>query len=347
MRITVAIPGDMYRVTGGFIYEATVLRALRALGHDVTHLQLPAGFPDPTDAEIAETLALLRAVPSDVPILLDGFIPGTVPPEGLADVAAPLVPVIHHPLGMETGLPADRAAFLLENEAASLRHVARIVVPSPHTARLLTQQFGLNQGRIDIAPPGFAAFVGTGQSADPPLILSVGLLAARKGHDVLLAALSRLKDLDWQARIVGAIHDPAVADELRRLADTLGLTERVTFAGQIADAELAEAYGAASIFALATRFEGYGMVFGDAMRHGLPIVTCRAGAVPDTVGDAAHLVAVDDAHAFGAALRGLLEDPKSMRDLAGRSAAAGRGLPSWRDTGARIADSLRLAVTER
>ncbi|WP_099827926.1 glycosyltransferase family 4 protein [Oceaniglobus indicus] len=345
--IIFAIPGDMHRATGGFIYEATVLRELRMLGLHVEHLQLPAGFPDPTDDEIAETLRLLRAVPPDVAILLDGFIPGTVDPDGLASVVAPLVPIIHHPLGMETGLTPDRAAYLLRNEAVALRHARRIVVPSPHTARLLIDEFAIPEGKIGIAPPGFHAVDARPQPVTPPLILAVGLLTARKGHDVLLDALARISDLAWRAQIVGGTHEDAVADALRRQADTLGLSDRVRFSGQLRDADLDRAYDAASIFALATRFEGYGMVFGEAMLRGLPIVTCRAGAVPDTVGDAARLVAPDDAAGFAAALRDLLTDEAARERLAQRSATMGRALPRWRDTAAQVAASVRQAMIDR
>lgn len=346
LNIVFAIPGDMHRRTGGFIYESTVLSELRALGHKVTHLQLPAGFPDPSDAEIAETLALLQAVPPDAVLLLDGFIPGCMGANAMAQITAPVVAIIHHPLGMETGLPPDRAAWLLASEAAALRHMHRIIVPSPHTARLLTRDFHLNPAQIDIAAPGFDPVAGNMQPVDPPLILSVGLLAARKGHDVLIDALGQLRDLDWQARIVGATHDDAVAADLARRIGALDLSGRITLTGPLSQADLDTAYAQASIFALATRFEGYGMVFGDAMLRGLPIVTCATGAVPDTVGDAARLVPADDPRAFADALRGLLVNPAVRRSLADLSARRGRDLPRWRDTAARIAQTLARVVDE-
>ena len=337
MDVVFAIPGDMMRRTGGFIYESTVLRELRGLGHDVTHLRLPDGFPDPSGAEIERTRALLAAVSPATPILLDGFIPACIGAGALSTIPAPIVPIIHHPLGLETGLPEGRARELLTAEAAALARVPRIVVPSPHTKRILVETFALEAGRIDIAPPGFDRVTSVPVPTTPPTILSVGLLAARKGHDVLLDALSQLVDLDWRARIVGGTHDPAVADALFLRARDPALAGRVTFTGPVSDADLRAEWDATSIFALATRYEGYGMVFGDAMLRGLPIVSCASGAVPDTVGDAARLVPPDDPAAFADALRGLLTDAQARADLSDRSARRGATLPRWRDTAACVA----------
>lgn len=340
MRAVFAIPGDMDRRTGGFIYEATVLRTLRSLGHEIEHLRLPDAFPDPSPADIARTLELLGAVPAGTPILLDGFIPGTVGAEGMARLTAPIVPIIHHPLGLETGLPPARAAALIENEAAALAHAARIVVPSPHTARMLVERLGVVADRIAIAPPGFDMPGGRRRPADPPVILSVGILAERKGHDVLVDALGRLADLDWRARIVGAVHDRAVAEALAAQVAAAGLGARIALVGELGDADLQAEYAQAEIFALASRYEGYGIVFGEAMRWGLPIFACHAGAVPDTVGDAGWLVPPDDPAAFADALRRLLTDAPARKALASRSARAGAALPGWRDTAAIVAEAV-------
>jgi glycosyltransferase involved in cell wall biosynthesis len=75
------------------------------------------------------------------------------------------------------------------------------------------------------------------------------------------------------------------------------------------------------------------MVFGEAQRHGLPIVSCRTGAVPDTVpASAGLLVPPDDAPAFSEALRNILTDNDLRQHLAEGSTRAGRNLPTWQDT---------------
>ncbi|MGB3556207.1 MAG: glycosyltransferase family 4 protein [Jannaschia sp.] len=338
-----AIPGDMHRRTGGFIYESKLLQALRDLGHDVEHLQLPTSFPDPSSADIARTRALLSAVPADRPILLDGFIPGSVGPEGLAGISAPLIPVIHHPLGLETGLPTDRAARLIEAEGAALRHAAAIIVPSPHTAQAIVRRLGVDAARITVAPPGFDMTGGTRHPVVPPVILSVGLLAPRKGHDVLIGALAWIADLDWRARIVGAAHDPDLAACLTRRIAASGTDQRITLEGELTVAELQDAYAGATIFALATRYEGYGIVFGEAMKWGLPIISCHVGAVPDTVGAAGILVPPDDPTALACALRELLTDARQLKNLSTLSARAGAALPRWSDTAAVVARTVATA----
>lgn len=328
-----AIPGDIETKTGGYIYERNLLLALRALGRRVDHLILPASFPDPRPAEMTQAIAQMAAVPSDRPLIIDGLVFGAVETAGLATVRAPIIAMIHHPLALETGLAPERAALVRRREADNLALAAQVVVPSPHTAAILQAEYGVEGRRIFVASPGFGPADPIRLVSDPPLILSVGILAPRKGHDILLGALSRIIDLPWQGVIVGAPHDPQTAADLQAMCTGIGLGGRVRFTGQIDEDALHDLYRRATVFALATRYEGYGMVFGEALLHGLPIVTCRVGAVPQTVPDASGLlVPPEDAAAFADALRRLLSDPAECQRLAAAAASAGLALPDWADT---------------
>lgn len=330
-----AIPGDIDQKTGGYIYEKSLLLALRAQGRQVVHLVLPDSFPLAPDADVVETLRLLNTRPEDEPLILDGLVYGGIPTAVLAQVRAPLVAMIHHPVGLETGLPEATARMLCRREAANLALAAHVVVPSPHTARVLAADFGVPEGLISIAPPGFAAPDPRRARVDPPLVLSVGLMAARKGHDVLVEALAQVADLPWQAMIVGGIYDPSVAHDLAARIARHGLAPRIRLMGRMAEADLADLYTRATVFALATRYEGYGMVFGEALLHGLPIVTCAAGAVPETVPPGTGLlVPPDDAAAFATALGRVLADHALRAQMAAAATTAGTALPRWSDTAA-------------
>lgn len=333
-----AVPGDPGRMTGGTIYDRRLLDALRAEGRDVTPMALPEGFPDPGAAAMEAALDRLAAVPPDHALIVDGLAHGALDTDGLRRLRAPVCVMHHHPLSHEPGLPADRARTLAARERANLAHAAHVVVPSGHVAALLRGEFGVPDARLSIAPPGFdRPREGPAPAPDePPLILSVGLMARRKGHDVLMRALARIADLDWRAEIVGKPHEPGLQAELRRLRADLGLGARLRLRDGLDAEPLGDRYRAATLFALATRYEGYGMVFGEAMSHGLPIVSCRAGAVPDTVPEAAGLLVAPDApEAFAAALRRMLTEPATRRNAARAATVAGRALPGW-DEAARI-----------
>ncbi|TYR33242.1 glycosyltransferase family 4 protein [Mesorhizobium microcysteis] len=336
-----AIPGDITTLTGGYIYERRLLEGLREIGHDVRHIELAASFPAPATDDMVHAVEQLAALEPERALILDGLVYGSIDTAGLARVKAPIVAMIHHPLALESGLTAERADHLFRTERDNLALARHVLVPSPHTASILTSRYDVPPERITIARPGTDRPVASPSArlapAGPPLILSVGILHPRKGHDVLLEALSLIADRDWQAVIVGYAHDAAYAAALDDLVGLLGLGARVRLAGKVGKQELDDFYRAASIFTLATRYEGYGIVFDEALAHGLPIVTCRTGAVPETVpADTGLLVPPEDPNALAQALRSLLDDPRQRDRLARASAQAGARLPGWLDT-ARIA----------
>lgn len=335
--LALAIPGDIATLTGGYIYERRLLEGLRQIGHDVLHLELPASFPDPDPRDMERAVAVLAALPADRPLILDGLVFGAVDTQGLARVRAPVVAMIHHPLALETGLSPARRDHLFRTEYDNLRLARHVLVPSPHTRRILIDRYGMAPDGITIVRPGVDRPRLDPAPVSPPLILSVGILHPRKGHDILVKALSRLSDLDWQAVIAGNPWDTGHAEALRRQVAASPVAARITLAGLVTDDELQALYARASVFALATRYEGHGIVFDEALVRGLPIVSCDVGAVPETVPQGAGLlVPPDDPARFADALRSLVDDPARRRAMADAALAAGRMLPDWPQT-ARLA----------
>lgn len=339
--IAFAVPGDLETVTGGYIYDRRLIYELRSLGWTVDHIELPSGFPDPSPQEMAEALRLLRNISPRCPVIIDGLAFGALDIRGVADLPAPIVALVHHPLAKESGLSAAQRNTLFETERQNLSRVSRVLVPSPHTANILSSEYDIPLDRITIATPGIDQPNTRSQPITPPLILSVGIQLPRKGHDVLLQALSEIADLDWQAVIVGAPLDQEYASLLRGLCASLGLEGRVQLAGQLEQNALDELYQKASLFALATRYEGYGIVFDEALVHGLAIVSCDTGAVRDTVPiGTGQLVPPDQPQAFAAALRRLLTNPDQRQACATTSRLAGKLRPGWDNTARRVAGAL-------
>lgn len=329
------IPGDLNTRTGGYIYERRLLESLPEVGQPTRLIPVPSSWPYPTPQAEAELAARLAALPEGMPLILDGLVHASMDTALLAGLGRRTVAMLHHPAGLEAGLAPDVAQALIARETANLRHVDHVVVPSAHTRDILTAQFGVAQDRISIALPGFdrPAPLPSLPKATPPLILSVGIICARKGHDVLLDALARIAHLDWTAAIVGMTHDEDVRLALLEQRAALGLDGRVQFTGVIVPDVLDNLYRTATVFALATRYEGYGMALSEAQLYGLPLVSCAVGAVPQTVpAGTGILTPPDDPVAFADALASVLTDPALQTALRAKSASVGAGLPHWRDT---------------
>ena len=337
-----AVPGEINTVTGGYIYDRRLLEELRAAGRGMQLVTLPDSFPFPSPQEMDAAMHALLALPETCPVIIDGLAFGALDPARVGLIKAPIVALVHHPLALESGLPQDVQDHLWRTERDNLRHAAQIIVPSPHTREILSERYDVPAARIHVALPGIDLPVpdtwdATVAPQGAPLILSVGILHPRKGHDVLIDALALVADQEWHAEIVGNPWEKGHYDALQDRIRQAGLSDRINLAGRVSDEALEQLYRRASIFALATRYEGYGIVFNEALVHGLPIVSCRTGAVPDTVPAAAGLlVARDDATAFAGALRALLTDQSLRTDMAEAARQAGARLSSWGET-ARIA----------
>jgi glycosyltransferase involved in cell wall biosynthesis len=179
-------------------------------------------------------------------------------------------------------------------------------------------------------------------------LLCVGAVTPGKGHDVLLAALSRITDVAWRCECVGSLSKaPEFVQDLCRDIGGAGLHDRIVLTGPRTGEELEASYAAADVLVLASRGETYGMVVTEALARALPVIAPRVGGVPEALGMTTDgrrpgvLVPPGDADALSDALRRWLADPDLREEL--RDAARGRRteLVGWPDTAERVARVLR------
>lgn len=341
-----AIPGDLDLPTGGYAYDREVLKRFPRDGVSLTHLALPAGFPAPTDLQVRKALDALAATAPQTLLLVDGLALGALPAEGLAALNRRLVALIHHPLALEEGLSAGNQARLAISERAALAQCVHVIATSPSTGRTLCRDFGVDPARLTIALPGSAQVARAPADGSPAHLLAVGSLIPRKGYDVLLEALGRLKGFAWSLTIIGSLElNPATVAQVRALIAAYGLEARIALAGALPAQDLAQAFAGCDLFVHPSLFEGYGMVLAEAMRHGLPMICTTGGAANETVPDRAALkVPPGDVEALAGALRICLLSPKERRRLADAAFAAGQMLPGWDDTAHLIAGALARAA---
>ena len=338
-----AIPGNIDLPTGGYIYDRRVLALLPGLGVTVRHLALPGSFPAPTAADLAETERLLAALPADGAVMIDGLAYGAMPAELVARVRAAIVALVHHPLCLEAGLPPARQRQLKDLETAALALARKVVTTSPTTARTLAADFAVPAHKITVAEPGTDPAPRATGTGSPVQLLAVGAVVPRKAYDLLVRALSPLADRDWRLTIAGPADRSAEAlAALRAAMLETGLGHRVTLLGAVDQQRLAELYAKADIFVMSSLYEGYGMVLGEAMARGLPIVCTTGGAAAETAPDTAAIkVPPGDQAALTAAIGRLIDEPDLRARMADAAWAAAQGLPRWEDTARAIANVIK------
>lgn len=351
-KLCFVIPGDLATRSGGYAYDRRLLELLPGLGVDVAHVPLPAGYPFPDEAAVRESARTLRSLDPDALVMIDGLALGVIPPADLACLNGRLIGLVHHPLALETGLSSAQAAALQASERAALALASHVIVTGTETRRALIADYGVDAGRITVAMPGTVRPPPKplGRRPGPLRLLAVGAIIARKGYDVLAAALAGLRGLEWRLTIAGSLTAaPQVASDLRLALATHALESRVHLAGAVSDAGLAALYREADLFVMPSLYEGYGMVAAEALAHGLPMVATTGGALATTIPDAAALkVPPGDRHALREALARALEDESLRENLAQASLRAGAALPTWPDVAALVATSVHhLAAMRR
>ncbi|MSR35108.1 MAG: glycosyltransferase [Gemmatimonadetes bacterium] len=320
---------------------------LGKLGWGVDVHSLEGEFPAGDARAEASLGAALTSVPDGDTVLIDGLAMGALPgPVRAHAERVRVLGLVHHPLADETGLDERERVRLTELERQALSACAGVIVTSPFTA-VRIEAFGVTHERVRAVLPGTdpaRPAVGPGPGK-PPRLLCVGTVIPRKGQDVLVRALARLKHVHWSCVCAGSLdRAPAYAKRAQALAREVGLADRISFPGECRDRTLEDLFHGASLFVLPSYYEGYGMALTEALARGLPVVSTTGGAVPHTVpASAGILLPPGDDAALGDALGHLLAGPAGAARRATLASAARQHalkLPSWERAAATMAKAV-------
>lgn len=242
---------------GPFLMAAALVGPLRRLarqGFDFDVLDAFYFYPDGVAAAILGRLL-------DKPVVITAFgsdinlIPNSLAPRRLirwaarrAEGATAVCQVLKDAL-VELGAPAQKIRVVLHGVDLGL-------FAPPPDREALRARLGLTR----------------------PTLLSVGSLIERKGHHIVIEAMSGLPDVDLLIAGSGAMEAA-----LRQQVDRLGLAGRVRFLGQVAQEDLSAYFGATDALVLASSREEIANVLLESMACGTPVIATRVWGTPEVV----------------------------------------------------------------
>jgi glycosyltransferase involved in cell wall biosynthesis len=248
---------------------------------------------------------------------------GTAPPVR----GAPYVLTLHdlQPLERRATHGVLKRAYLGATVPPSTRAARLTAVPSEFVRRSVLARLGIDPARVVVVPHGVEV-VGSATSQDVlaerydldgPVVLYPAITYPHKNHSVLIEAFAEVVARHPDALLVLTGGRGSEEERLRAQIDQLRLRARVRRTGRISAADVAGLYGMASVVAVPSRYEGFGLPAVEAMAYGAPVVAAAATALPEVLGDAGVLVDPDDEHGWASAISHLLEAPAERDRLRG------------------------------
>ena len=355
VHIGLVVYGQLDQVSGGNLYDQKLAEHLRDSGYDVDILSLPHGS---YARHLAQNFlpSLKRRLQERFDVLLQDELTHPSLFRSNRGATAPIVCIVHHLLSSESH--ATRRTNLYRRiEKRYLQTVGAFVFNS-HTTRESVEELLSKKTHNVVATPGGNRLGAklTGPEiyqrafAEGPLrMLFVGNLIERKGLHILLKALAELRDQAWHLDIVGSEEmDPGYASRMQQQIDALELRSRLTLHGVLRGERLAERYQESQLLVVPSSYEGFGIVYLEALGFGIPVIASAAGATDEIVHHEQNgfLIQPGDTLSLSRQLERLLED----RGLLGRLSLAAlesfHAHPTWEQSMHRIEEFLKTIARD-
>jgi phosphatidylinositol alpha-1,6-mannosyltransferase len=203
------------------------------------------------------------------------------------------------------------AKILFRPEKYNLNEADRIITVSEFTRSEAVDYYGLNKDELTIVNNGVDLEKFGGDWNFGNNLLFVGHLVSRKGPQMLLDSFEKLRDNEeLELTFVGS---GRMKEELVEVAKSEGLGDRVHFRENISDEELRELYSK-SIFCMPSAYEGFGMVYIEAMASGAPVIASKDTAIEEVVENGENGFLVErDSDSISQTVEDILDD-RNLRE---------------------------------
>jgi phosphatidylinositol alpha-1,6-mannosyltransferase len=223
--------------------------------------------------------------------------------------------------------------------ARTLKYSHRVIAVSSYTGNFINEKYGIDSRKIKVIPNGVdperfypkqvsGSLIAKYNLKDKFVLLTLARLEKRKGHDLVIRALGKLKNDFPELRYVIAGSDRNdYAMELKQLASDLDIHDRIIFSGFVKNDELIDFYNLSDIYLMTSRFlnkigdsEGFGITFLEANACEKPVIGTRSGGIVDAIEDGFNglLVNSDSVDDIVSSVVRLIKDPE-LRERLGKN----------------------------
>ncbi len=357
MRVGLLIYGSLDTVSGGYLYDRKLVDFLRSHRHTVEIFSIPwrsypAHLTDNFHPGLYQKLANAQ---------VDFLIEDELNHPSLfllnrrlraAGVGYPRIGLVHHLRSSENHpkLPArvygwvekrylqTLDGFIFNSQTtleAVRRHMGWTTIPKPHVIALPAGDRFKHKGLLP------SAIQARAQQPGPLRVLFLGNVIPRKGLHTLLDAIHQAPDV--YLTVAGSVDtDKAYFSSIQKQVARLSLANRVRFLGAVGEDAAADQLLQNHVLAVPSSYEGFGIVYLEAMGAGLPAIGTTRGGAAEMIQHqvSGFLVESGDAAALGAFLNRLNQNRNLLAKMSMAAQTRFAEFPGWNESMAKIVDFL-------
>jgi glycosyltransferase involved in cell wall biosynthesis len=346
LKIGLVIYGDLDNTSGGYLYDRMLVDYLRKSGDDVKIISFPwknylTHLSYNFIKSYIDTFCSL-----DVDVLIQDELnhPSLVwlNRKISKKVPYPVISLVHHLRSCERHLAPLKWVYR-HIEKKYLDTVDGFIFNSLTTRKEVEKISGREVSGV-VAYPSGARFTPlpdmdemSKRMYDKPLrILFAGNIIPRKGLDTLIRTLIPLTSEDWELDIAGNMEtDPLYSLKILNMVTDNNLENKVRFHGWVDKEELASMYSRSHILAVPSDYEGFGIVYLEAMGFGVVPIASTAGGAGEIISheNDGFLMPAEQPEILGEYIKNILNDRNILAKMSRASLEKFKQFPDWEQTG--------------
>jgi glycosyltransferase involved in cell wall biosynthesis len=353
MRIGLAVYGNLETLSGGYLYDRHLVEFLRSQNDDVEIISMPWQnyFFHLSQNFVQSHIDRFYNLNIDILIQDELNHPSFTWMNSriLQKTKYPIISLVHHLRTSEKHKKSLKWVYR-QVEKNYLSSVDGFIFNSQTTRRAVEALCG-EKVRGVVAYPSGASFdvditphriVQRAHESELQLLF-VGNIIPRKGLHTLIDALGQIKNSLWQLNIVGQLDvDPVYIQKINSMIEERSIRDKINFLGKISNEKLRDKYFDSHVLVVPSLYEGFGIVYLEAMSFGVLPIASTAGGAREIIfsGQDGFLIPIEDSANLAGKLIDLINDRNKLAAMSVAAWHKFKKYPTWEQTGRTIRDFL-------